>query len=83
MITQIPFDKYQNRYKDFIYRFNSIPQQHLNRQIEYANKSGEVDIEIHRPIFFRHTHYNKQPQERKPYYVRDAKNPRILYPYKN
>ena len=80
LLAQIPLEKYQRNYFNFIDRFNSIPQEHINRQIEYANQSGATNIEV-----YRKKNFNKSVQnvpQREPYYIRDAKNPRILYHYK-
>ena len=82
LLATIPYEKYQNQYFNFIEKFNSIPQEHLNRQIDYANQSGYVDIQIFkRKTFINQKQNPEQTQARKPYYIRDINNPKILYPY--
>ena len=81
LFSLIPFYKYQSVYIEFIHKFNNIPQEHLNGQIEYANSSGNVDIEI----YTGHKKYEDKliEKERKPFFIRDKKNSKILHPYRD
>lgn len=86
--TFIPIKKYQSNYFKFIKDFRNKPQEHFDKQIEYANyieEKGEFppDLKIkNQPL----TIVEKTPQTKedkmKPKYIRDKNNPNILHPYK-
>ena len=82
LFSSLPLEKFQYEYKKYIYNFNAAPQKHLNRQIEYANDSGAVDILIFDSSNMRVKNKNNI-NIRKPYYIRDVNNPNILHKYRD
>jgi hypothetical protein len=85
-VTFIPLGKYQTEYFKFIKKFRSKPQEHYDKQIEYANyvlNNGEApkNKQVHIPPK-QITQIKTEPPRRKPLYIRDKNNPEILHPYK-
>ena len=89
-LTLLPVGKYQNAYFKFIKDFRNKPQEHFDKQIEYAKYIEEhnelpkeltvqkkVNTETQKPL------KTQQEQEITPKYIRDKKNPKILHPYKS
>ena len=89
LVNFVPWEKYQNKYFDIINEFRSKPQQHFDKQIEYAKyvqENGKMpdlykksDIKTHIPV---KKQKKEKEQKRKPLYIRDKNNPNILHPYK-
>ena len=88
-ITFIPIGKYQNEFLNFVRSFRNKPQEHFDKQVEYANyieQHGELPPILTQPkptkIEADKQVKEQNPQKRKPKYIRDKKNPKILHPYK-
>ena len=86
--TFIPVKKYQSIYFKFIKDFRNKPQEHFDKQIEYAdyieqNDELPADLTTKKSTL---TIVEKTPQTKdekmKPKFIRDKNNPNILHPYK-
>lgn len=87
-LTFIPIGKYQSAYFKFIKDFRNKPQEHFDRQIEYAQnfeENYEPSKEFHVNKVNPEVQKQAEPQKEqklKPKYIRDKNNPNILHPYK-
>ncbi|MBR1618440.1 hypothetical protein IJ674_00935 [bacterium] len=86
--TFIPIKKYQSNYFKFIKDFRNKPQEHFDKQIEYANyieQNDELpaDLEIKKTNLPSLKKTSRTVEKKmKPKYIRDKNNPNILHPYK-
>ncbi len=88
--TFIPIGKYQSAYFKFIKDFRNKPQEHFDKQIEYANyieQNGKLPPEILK--YSKNKCKTSKPvkellsERQKPKFIRDKNNPKILHPFKS
>lgn len=97
LLSMIPLDKYHASYMKEFHRIKSEPQRRINATFRYieAIENGEADLTHGISSEPPAKYYDKiQPSTKssqqlpetekykKPRYIRDKNNPRILYPYK-
>lgn len=86
LIALIPFGKYQRAYMKELHRAKSAPQKRVDAAYTYVEKveSGEIGetSEQNPPQVKKRIFIPPNPRHRKPIYIRDKKNPRILHPYR-
>ncbi len=75
----LPLEKYQNTYLNYIHAFKNKPQEHIDKQINYANRVHNGEIEYNQPIYTPKQVPEQNFTTRKPYYRRDKNNPKILH----
>lgn len=68
-VTFIPLGKYQTEYFKFIKKFRSKPQEHYDKQIEYANyvlNNGEAPKtkQVHIPPKTNYPNKNRTPEKK-------------------
>ena len=75
LLTLIPYEKYQERYMNFIHDFNSVPQKHYEKQLEIAkmHMEGTEDKKDEKE------EGPKKEDYKQPYFIRDRKNRHILH----
>lgn len=96
LMTFVPVEKYQKSYIDTFKNIHSIPQKRVDHNYKYVEYIEEGGIPIPFETFhsnlskaeekikrnFRCNKKEEDPRKRKPYFIRDEHNPRILYPYR-
>lgn len=87
LVALVPFDKYQRAYMKEIHKVKSAPQKRVDAAYTYVEKveSGEIGetSEQNPPQVKKRIRYvQPNPRHRKPIYIRDKNNPKILHPYR-
>lgn len=82
MLAWVPVDKYQKLYMNKLHQKKAKPQKRVDDAYKYVEKveEGAIDATPQKPV---HRHRRHIRGGRKPFFVRDRKNPNILYPYKD
>lgn len=86
ILSWIPVDKYQKAYLDEFHRINVRPQLHYDNGVKYAeyiedggDPNSKQIVPSSEKLF---STSDNLPPKRKPYFIRDKNNPKILYPYR-
>lgn len=86
LLSMVPLDKWQKVYLDEFHRLKARPQQRVDssyKYVEYLENGGTPNKEQIVPTT---EDVDSKPAEkntiRKPYFIRDKNNPKILYPYR-
>ncbi len=89
-LTLLPIGKYQKVYFKVIKDFRNKPQEHFDKQIEYAkyieeNNELPKELTVQKKLNAETPKPEKTQQDQKmtPKYIRDKNNPIILQPYKS
>lgn len=85
----IPIYKYKKPYLKYINSIQQLPQQRVDAEIlysQYVEDNGQLAKEefIKRQQSYRKNQLppaQTEPKIRRPYYIRDDKDPNILHPY--
>jgi len=88
LLSLIPLDKYQKVYMDEFHRLKARPQKRVDssyKYAEYIENGGTPNSSQTVPEATVESGSDKAAKKsgpRKPYFIRDKNNPKILYPYK-
>ncbi len=86
LVALVPFDKYQRAYMKEFHKVKSAPQKRVDAAYTYVEKveSGEIGetSEQNPPQVKKRIFIPPNPRHRKPIYIRDKNNPKILHPYR-
>lgn len=96
LLALVPIEKPQRAYMQGIKELNEIPQKRVNHNYKYVEYIEEGNTPIQFEDFHKilteyekflqrksQSRTSKNPRKRKPYFIRDKNNPKILYPYKD
>lgn len=89
LLAMVPLDKYQKAYLDEYHRIKARPQKRVDdayKYVEYLENGGEPTQTLTVPESYGKTFRPRKvtfndPRHRKPVYIRDKNNPKILHPY--
>lgn len=83
LLAWVPVDKCQKSYMDKLHKEKIKPQKRIDDTYKYVEKieEGAIDSNSQKEVAPK----TKKPIRtgRKPFFIRDRKNPNILYPYKD
>ncbi len=90
LLAMVPLDKYQKAYLDEYHRIKAKPQKRVDAAytyVEYLENGGEPTSTLTAPEAYNKTFRPRRvifndPRKRKPVYIRDKNNPKILHPYR-
>ncbi|MBD5403217.1 hypothetical protein HDR58_10555 [bacterium] len=90
MLAWVPVGKYQKSYMDAYHAAKNKPQEHVDQAYNYAdyvenggapNSYQLTPQDYYKKYKIRRRNVQKTTK-RKPYYIRDKHNPKILHPYR-
>lgn len=83
LLAWVPVGKYQKTYMNKLHEEKAKPQKRIDETYKYVEKieDGTIDSTPQKEV-------TSKPKKqihigRKPFFIRDKKNPNILYPYKD
>lgn len=83
LLAWVPVDKYQKSYMNKLHKEKAKPQKRINEAYKYVEKIEEGSIDSTPQKEVRLKPKKQIHTGRKPFFIRDKKNPNILYPYKD
>lgn len=87
ILSWVPVDEYQKSYMDKLHAIKSKPQKRVESSymyVDYIEDGGAPNstYTYYEPPAKKHRRKHMNQRHRKPYFIRDIKNPNILYPYR-